>query len=383
MCYDYELSRRFSEHFPKALNDVTTGGREMYLFVSKASRREVVALGIGAWMGYLNVVEFVLGTWVGNSKDKDKDIMEAMRCAAFNGRVEVVRRLLQLCLHGPTAETTNSLNETDKGLIKLAESCMDTASRRLNHEKANAPETEERYLRIIGMLIARIFVSSHLDLRKLVIPTSKWGQPDTLTLILTLTNPPIEILALSLLHAADKGHTQIIPLLISHGAPIESPLYANGLYVTGGLNARETPLYESVFKSHFETTKLLLSHGADPNGCNGRILPMAISRGRIDIVKLLLESGAEASKSTETFFAACETGNAEMMEIVVKAGGDALVRGRELALLMPAVRNGQAKVVRYLYHILRLKYPKSSNKPSNQVSYCANQRFAVPYYPRL
>ncbi|WP_346273339.1 ankyrin repeat domain-containing protein [Pseudonocardia sp.] len=56
-----------------------------------------------------------------------------------------------------------------------------------------------------------------------------------------------------------------------------------------------TPLHHAVDGGSTAATTLLLDHGADARGCGGRLLTSAANQGAIDLVRLLLEHGAQAA----------------------------------------------------------------------------------------
>ncbi|XP_026439867.1 26S proteasome non-ATPase regulatory subunit 10-like isoform X2 [Papaver somniferum] len=116
-------------------------------------------------------------------------------------------------------------------------------------------------------------------------------------------------------HAAMRGHTEIIPLLLSKGINVDvtnelgSPLQyaaAHGYHdvvkvlLDHGANPNSlfhdalTPLHSSIHSQSLQCVVSLLKAGADPNlGPDGKPLTIAAEVGVIQIIKLLLEAGAD------------------------------------------------------------------------------------------
>jgi ankyrin repeat protein len=91
-----------------------------------------------------------------------------------------------------------------------------------------------------------------------------------------------------------------------------------------------TPIRNAAAGGHIEIVKLLLEKGADPNlpeehiAPRGHALHSAVCNGHIDIVKLLLDHGAypnvEIESSADTLSAAMRSENKEMIELLCSYG---------------------------------------------------------------
>jgi ankyrin repeat protein len=94
------------------------------------------------------------------------------------------------------------------------------------------------------------------------------------------------------LHAAvDRGHLDVVLLLLDRGAGVESRD-----------RQHQTPLYMASSRGHVEVVRSLLDRGADPNaqcddygllGLNWTPLLVASEKGRVEVARVLLEHGAD------------------------------------------------------------------------------------------
>jgi ankyrin repeat protein len=117
--------------------------------------------------------------------------------------------------------------------------------------------------------------------------------------------------ATALLRAAQSSDVQLIKLLLAYGADPKIATAHNdtALTVAAGMGWVEGVTYEWSKQANFDTVKLLLDLGLDPNARNndGRTPLMgAAMKGRNDVVQLLVDRGAQldtrdnGSRDTDT-----------------------------------------------------------------------------------
>lgn len=83
------------------------------------------------------------------------------------------------------------------------------------------------------------------------------------------------------------GHLNVVELLLSKGADVNSPSQND---------MRVQPLHSAVAHKHLEIARLLLAHGADANASQqSGFTPLqgAVRTGQVEMIKLLLEYGAD------------------------------------------------------------------------------------------
>ncbi|KAJ6582251.1 ankyrin repeat-containing domain protein [Mycena capillaripes] len=95
--------------------------------------------------------------------------------------------------------------------------------------------------------------------------------------------------------AAMNKDLTMMKLLLDHGAPIDSNFGCDG--------CSENVLHYACSMAHMEMIKLLLERGANIECCGhyGSALGFAVHRGSLAIVKLLLEKGADATVTVPLF----------------------------------------------------------------------------------
>lgn len=148
------------------------------------------------------------------------------------------------------------------------------------------------------------------------------------------------------LGAAKFDHIEIVRFLREKGAALDihaaatlgdyeavtAILAADSSVVTNTLSCLDsaTPLHYAVLKSHTNVVELLLKHGADPNATSrfsdSLALHMAASMGDMGMVKLLIEHKADINKSNfvgrTPLHSAAASGHAKMVEFLLDNGLD-------------------------------------------------------------
>ena len=124
----------------------------------------------------------------------------------------------------------------------------------------------------------------------------------------------------------------------------------------------DAPLNLAARKGHLAVVKCLLDHGARINQISQRIFPMtplqsASFSGQVEVVKLLMERGADPSITEKYGLTplqrACWDGQLAVVRCLVSRGGDHIDQSDALGHtpLLGAVNGGHTEVVRVLLQV--------------------------------
>ncbi len=191
----------------------------------------------------------------------------------------------------------------------------------------------------------------------------------------------------ALMGAVAGGHKEIAELLLSKGAAVDAKAKdeygGTALLLAAGERNRPmaalllaagrsgvTPLMEAVMAKDLEMTELLLNKGANPHSLATdeyskiNVLTLACQEGLVDAVKLLLKHGADPNGLPEAYgmplVAAAESGHLELVSLLLEKGADVNARadlsaaqglgpGEKTATpLDAACTGGRAEVVKLL-----------------------------------
>ncbi|GAB6178795.1 hypothetical protein JCM14036_01140 [Desulfotomaculum defluvii] len=166
-------------------------------------------------------------------------------------------------------------------------------------------------------------------------------------------NAKDDLMLTPLMYASEKGHNDIIQLLLKNGAEV------NAIQSTAGI----TPLNLAIIGGNVETIKLLLKGGADVNLSDEKdgMTPLMLASGVVpniknscETVKLLLDSDAEVNAVDKNFgwsalhYAVYE-GNQEKVQVLLDEGADINIKGNDgQTPLIRASIVGNAEVVQLL-----------------------------------
>ncbi|XP_043657224.1 ankyrin repeat and KH domain-containing protein mask isoform X5 [Drosophila teissieri] len=149
-----------------------------------------------------------------------------------------------------------------------------------------------------------------------------------------------------LMEAASAGHLDIVKLLLNHNADV------NAHCATGN-----TPLMFACAGGQVDVVKVLLKHGAnvEEQNENGHTpLMEAASAGHVEVAKVLLEHGAGINTHSNEFkesalTLACYKGHLDMVRFLLQAGADQEHKTDEMhTALMEASMDGHVEVARLL-----------------------------------
>ena len=141
--------------------------------------------------------------------------------------------------------------------------------------------------------------------------------------------------------AAMVGHKPAVELLLAEGAPINERDQA--------LN---TPLYYAIYNGHKEIVELLIRKEADlnttcsyVNGTGYAPLDVALGRGKVEIIRLLQNNGAEA----KSIHAAAMLGDKEKVKAFLRQGIDVNLKDdKGNTPLFYAIRDGHDELAQFL-----------------------------------
>lgn len=143
-----------------------------------------------------------------------------------------------------------------------------------------------------------------------------------------------------LLYACREGHVEVVQLLVRNKSQIDQPTKV--MITDPGMEKAfggEFPLSTSADRGHFDIVRLLLEAGADLNKTNeSRITPLmlAVASGHNTIAKLLIDAGADVNvkdkDGKDVMFYALRSRNTDLIRLIENSGN----KGKPKSRVRPA-----------------------------------------------
>jgi len=131
--------------------------------------------------------------------------------------------------------------------------------------------------------------------------------------------------------AAEYGNAGVVRLLLQHGAKV------------GPRSQGARALWLALAESHFDSAKLLLQYGSAVNAKEDSPLTEAASQDdSVEIVRELLKRGADVNADKDApLFAACESCDEDLVEMLLEHGADPTVRSDDGTTAIQLVRENE------------------------------------------
>ncbi|RLN30981.1 hypothetical protein C2845_PM05G02610 [Panicum miliaceum] len=123
------------------------------------------------------------------------------------------------------------------------------------------------------------------------------------------------------------GHDEAVSLLLANGVPVDP------------LNYRGTPLHGAAAMDQDQALKILLEHGADPNRILQHVLSpltLAYCARSLKCMKLLVEADADVNfnspRGKPVLMMAVDNGLTDIVKYLLEVGADPNIHGRESSI---------------------------------------------------
>ncbi|MDV7104871.1 ankyrin repeat domain-containing protein [Vibrio sp. TH_r3] len=158
---------------------------------------------------------------------------------------------------------------------------------------------------------------------------------------------------ITLIESAKQGNLLQTEIALSSGVDVNSVPFFSAIFWGDG----KTALMWAANKGHIDIVKLLIEHGADVNSknrWNGTALSQAAMNGHLNIVKLLIEHDSHIT--SDALLLASRNGHTDIGKLLIEQGADinakdtAIIRGynRGQNALTMAIDNGHVAIAKLL-----------------------------------
>ncbi|KAL7940787.1 hypothetical protein V8C42DRAFT_336550 [Trichoderma barbatum] len=284
-------------------------------------------LALAALLADFSMFEYLIESYA--DKLRSQDYSAALVGAAAAGRIEVFNKLLDFSHDSAVFQSAldAAVEEWNWDIVKsLLDNCQGLDVNGLFTEAATCSEPQDKMLQLAWEYANGSITQETLS-NALYNATDREKITTVRLLLQSFDANPNAIgdeYGTALTAAAFDGIMEMVQLLLDAGANVNDP---NGW-----------ALQTAAAEGHYEIVQELISRGAEVNACTqnanfaaGTALQGACESGRSDIVSLLLEKGANPNIGLGTdsppILAACQRGEAHILEMLVNAKADVDVFG--------------------------------------------------------
>lgn len=168
-----------------------------------------------------------------------------------------------------------------------------------------------------------------------------WGILETVRMLLAAGADPNQGWGKDALWSAAKnGHTQVVQELLQTGRVLD----------VNGKSDYDSPLFLAAKHGHLDIVRLLIAHGADARRLQDDLfLLCCITRPRADIIAELLNAGVSPNgRRGSALIMAAENGHVDVVRVLLEHGADANVCWCFKSVIGIAHKRGHTEVVRLL-----------------------------------
>ncbi len=257
-----------------------------------------------------------------------KATIHSLKESAKNGNLDIVKKFLELEL--VDEEDVSFFESVRENHIEIMELFLKKGLfHDYNKDDALYISAQQGYLDMVNILLN--YGAEDKNHKVLSIAASNGN----MNLLKKLINNGMYITPRVLVNACINGHIDIVLYLLEK---TEIDIHAKN----------DEPFREAAKNGHINIVKLLLEHGANQSADNDWALRWACDGGKIDVVELLLKAGSQVHYDND-WAIRCSAGKGyiKIVELLIEYGGD--IHSNNEECLLESVVRGHLEMLQFLY----------------------------------